>query len=76
MNNSMKLLFCLVDLVLPIMHQPSPDNVPIMCGCLHCIRLIIPFLAELTSLNDIHPKPNREPSVEIKADTSIMVSDV
>ena len=64
---------CLVlDMVLPIMHSTSSDNMPIMLGCLHCIRLIIPQL-DHEKIRTAIAMDGTEIQHAVKLDTTVMV---
>jgi len=66
----------IVDMVLPIMHSSCAENMPIILGCLHCIRHVVPLLDDEKvrvprTNSTAHQGVPVEPS--IKLDTTIMV---
>lgn len=64
-----------VDMVLPIMHSTSADNMPIILGCLHCIRLIIPLLDHEKVVEAINmSSADSHTDHAVKLDTTVMVS--
>ena len=62
------------DMVLPIMHSTSSENMPIILGSLHCIRSVIPFLTDATVLNKTTNGTEPDKAEQnIKLDSTIMV---
>ncbi|KAF6037881.1 hypothetical protein EB796_003811 [Bugula neritina] len=73
------LLVQVLDMVLPIMHSSCAENMPIILGCLHCIRHVVPLLddekVKVPRTNSTaHQGVPVEPS--IKLDTTIMLFEL
>ncbi|XP_067936803.1 huntingtin-like [Watersipora subatra] len=69
------LLVQVLDMVLPIMHSTSSENLPIMLGCLHSIRLIIPLL-DNEKVTTAASMSGTDVQSVVKLDTTIMLFEL